>query len=304
MQNTTTLDQLRALITVAETGSFSAAARQLRRVQSAVSQSMANLEAQLGLVLWDRSTRRPTLTEAGRVILAAAQRVCAEVDGLHNLAAELHKGLEPEVSLCVDALFPVAALVELGQDFARAFPAVNLRVQTETLTAVAARVLSGQATLGVALPLAQGKGLERRVLAPVRMLAVVAAKHPLSRQRGKVSTSRLQQEIQIVLSERGEEGIPDQAVLSARTWRVFDLHTKHALLLGGLGWGNLPEHLIRDDLHTGRLVRIHPAAWGQEEHTLYLAAIYRPSTTLGPAHRWMLTRLEELCLREARAGRT
>lgn len=299
IQSALTLDQLRALLAVAESGSFSSAARQLRRVQSAISQTMANLEAQLGLTLWDRSTRRPTLTEAGRVILAAAQRVCADVDALHNLSAELRKGLEPELSLCVDALFPVAALVELCQDFAVAFPAVNLRVQTETLAAVAARVLSGKASLGVAGPMGQSQGLERQVLAPIRMLAVVAGTHPLARQRGPISTSRLKQEVQIVLSERGDEGVPDQAVLSARTWRVFDLHTKHALLLGGLGWGNLPAHLIRDDLRHKRLRRIQPAAWGAEEHTLYLSAVFRPGTPLGPAHRWMLSRLTELCQREA-----
>jgi DNA-binding transcriptional LysR family regulator len=132
------------------------------------------------------------------------------------------------------------------------------------------------------------------------MVAVVAGTHPLARHRGPVSTSRLQKEVQIVLSERGAEGVPDQAVLSARTWRVFDLHTKHALLLGGLGWGNLPAHLIRDDLRHKRLCRIQPAAWGKEEHTLYLSAVFRPGTTLGPAHRWMISRLEELCLREAK----
>ena len=61
-----TLDQLRVLVSVAESGSFSAAARRLGRVQSAVSQSIQTMEATLGLALFDRSTRTPALTEAGR----------------------------------------------------------------------------------------------------------------------------------------------------------------------------------------------------------------------------------------------
>ena len=61
-----TLDQLRTLLLVSEHGSFSAAARKLGRVQSAVSQSMANLESELGVVLWNRGARAPTLTEQGR----------------------------------------------------------------------------------------------------------------------------------------------------------------------------------------------------------------------------------------------
>ena len=66
MLEAVTLDQLRVLITVAEEGSFSAAARKLKRVQSAISQAMANLEGQLGLLLWDRSAKVPKSTEIGR----------------------------------------------------------------------------------------------------------------------------------------------------------------------------------------------------------------------------------------------
>ena len=61
-----TLDQMRALVVVAEAGSFSAAARRLGRVQSAISQSIQTMEATLGVALFDRSTRTPALTEAGQ----------------------------------------------------------------------------------------------------------------------------------------------------------------------------------------------------------------------------------------------
>src|SRR5262249_5632015 len=104
--------------------------------------------------------------------------------------------------------------------------------------------------------------------------------------------------VQIVLSERKDEGVPDQAVLSPRTWRIADLYTKHAMLRAGLGWGNLPEHMVREDLRAGRLVRIRPTAWAEDEHTIHLSAIYRRDTTLGPARRWILSRLAALCARE------
>ncbi|HEX6243894.1 MAG TPA: LysR family transcriptional regulator, partial [Polyangiales bacterium] len=61
MYDPVTLDQLRALVSVAQEGSFSAAARKLSRVQSAVSTAMANLEQQLGVAVWDRSEKRPRL---------------------------------------------------------------------------------------------------------------------------------------------------------------------------------------------------------------------------------------------------
>lgn len=303
-----TLDQLRTLAVVVEEGSFSAAARRLRRVQSAISTSMANLERQLAVPLWDRRTRIPRLTEQGRAVLALARRVLAEVDGLKKLAAEMAAGLEPRVSLCVDALFPVDVLAAACARFAEEMPAVELRVETEVMSAVAARVLAGAATLGLATPLGLAPGLERRVLAPVRMVPVVAPGHPLASVQGSIATRRLGEAVQIVLSERGDVGVADQAVLSPRTWRVGDLHTKRALLRAGLGWGNLPEHLVREDLDAGRLVRIRPAAWRPDEHTLHLAAIYRSDAVLGPAHRWLLGELSGLCAADGaappRVGRT
>jgi DNA-binding transcriptional LysR family regulator len=296
---TFTLDQLRALIAVIEEGSFSAAARKLHRVQSAVSTAMANLETQLGVSLWDRSTKIAKLTDQGQAIVAAARKVCSEADSLRKLAAGMAAGLEASVSLCVDILFPVMALVDLCERFRDEFPSVDLRVDTQTMTGVSARVIDGSATIGVASPMGVTAGLERKVLTTIQMIPVVSPQHPLASLRGPIPTTRLRDTIQLVLSELHGEGHPDQAVLSSRTWRVRDLHTKHALLRAGLGWGNLPEHLVRDDLRTRRLVKIRVEAWGEDEHTLYLSAVYRGDVTFGPAHRWLFTQLEQLRLRDS-----
>ena len=107
--------------------------------------------------------------------------------------------------------------------------------------------------------------------------------------------ARFADAVQVVLAERGGPGVDDQAVLSRRTWRVADLHTKHALLREGLGWGNLPEHLVRDDLRRKRLVVVRPDAWREDEHRLTLYAVHRPDTGMGPAHTWLLERLASDC---------
>jgi len=300
---TFTLDQLRALIAVIEEGSFSAAARKLHRVQSAISTSMANLEHQLGVPLWDRSTKVARLTDQGQAVVAAARKVCTEVDSLRKLAAGMTVGLEASVSLCVDMLFPLTALVDLCEKFRAEFPSVDLRVDTQTMTGVSARVIEGSATIGVAAPMGVAPGLERKVLTTIQMIPVVAPQHPLAAVRGPIPTARLRDSIQLVLSELQGEGHPDQAVLSSRTWRVRDLHTKHALLCAGLGWGNLPEHLVRGDLRARKLVAIRVEAWGKDEHKLYLSAVYRGDVTFGPAHRWLLSHLEHLCLRDADRSR-
>lgn len=302
---TVTLDQLRTLLAVADAGSFSAAGRRLRRAQSAVSYAMAGLEQQLGVVLWDRATRIPTLTSHGRAILAKATRVCREADELVALASALAGGLESSVSLCVDALFPLPVLVELCREFALQFPAVDLRIDTRTLSAVSARVLEGAATIGVVSPPGIMPGLETLTLASVRLVPVAHPGHPLAKHKGPLRNADLSAHVQIVLSEGVDTGVPDQGVVSARTWRVADLNTKRALLRDGLGWGSMPLHDVADDIAAKRLLPLVTTAFGEEGMLLELVAVFRPTTVFGPAHHWLLERMERLCRRYgARAKQT
>lgn len=99
MLDAVTLDQLRTFIAAAEEGSFSAAGRKLRRAQSVVSQTLLNLEAQLGVTLFDRSERYPKLTEAGVALLTEARGVADQMDGFKARARSMKEGLEPELSV-------------------------------------------------------------------------------------------------------------------------------------------------------------------------------------------------------------
>jgi DNA-binding transcriptional LysR family regulator len=161
------------------------------------------------------------------------------------------------------------------------------------MTAVTKRVLDGRATLGVVGPTGEDPRLTRIPLARVNMIPVVGQAHPLARGRGRLRKEELARHVQIVLSERDGDWTPDQAVLGARTWRVAELATKRELLLAGLGWGNLPAHMIDRDLRAGTLVAIRPAAWAEDEHSLMLSAVHQRA--LGPAHRWVVESLSALC---------
>src|ERR1700747_2589297 len=136
-----TLDQLRTFIAAAEQGSFSAAGRKLRRAQSVVSQTLANLEGQLGVSLFDRRTRSPTLTEDGRALLQEARAVADRVDGFKARAKTLREGLEPELSLSIDVMYPMSELIEAVAKFRDMFPHTPLRLFVEVRGAVIERVL-------------------------------------------------------------------------------------------------------------------------------------------------------------------
>src|SRR6202167_2866947 len=121
------LDQLRTFIAAADEGSFSAAGRRLRRAQSVVSQTLANLEGQLGVKLFDRSARIPVLTDQGRALLDDARAADGDVDLLKARAKRLAGELEPELSVAVDVVLPLAPLTTTVVAFPMEFPAKYLR---------------------------------------------------------------------------------------------------------------------------------------------------------------------------------
>ena len=102
-----------------------------------------------------------------------------------------------------------------------------------------------------------------------------------------------------MLGEHRQEADPSDghAVFSPRTWRVVDLSTKLALIAGGLGWGHMPEHLVRDELRKGSLVELDLEAWGQRPPRRSLLLVWRKGVVMGPVARWAEQRLVHLCRR-------
>src|SRR5437667_6993029 len=121
-----TLDQMRVLVAVAETGSFSAAARRLGRVQSAISQAIQSLEAALGTQLFERDGKLPKLNDAGRVILQDARHVIDGAEMLKARAEAITEDVEPELTLAVEAVFPNGVLISSLRAVREAFPSLSV----------------------------------------------------------------------------------------------------------------------------------------------------------------------------------
>ena len=288
-----TIDQLKVFLTVVETGSFTAAARRLRRAVSAISYTIATLEQQLGIALFDReASRTPVLTEAGQAVLSKARVVAVGVDDLRASVRALLGGVEAEVTLVVDVMLPSARLVDAVQAFEATFPTVKLRLHVEALSAVAQLVRGGMARVGVGGGvLAREPDLEQIHVGEVEMIPVAAPGHPLALTR-PVPAGAARRHRQLILTVRTpfSEG-PDVGVFAAEGWRLADLGAKHALLLAGVGWGNMPEPNVRQDLAAGRLVRLElPEARGG---AYAFQAMYRTDTPPGPAAAWLIQRFAD-----------
>ena len=230
------LDHLRMFIAAADEGSFSAGGRRLRRAQSVISQTLANLEAQLGVKLFDRSSRSPVLTSQGLALLAEARAVVSRMDVFKARAKGLSDGLEPELCVVVDVVFPLDRLTSAVMAFQEKFPATPLRLYVEALGAVVQPVMDGRCALGVmgSLPTAPPQ-LTRERLLSLRWAFVASPTHPLASLKGAIPAPVLAQHRQLVLTDRSELSQGKEfGVFFANTWRLADLGAKHAFLRAGL----------------------------------------------------------------------
>src|SRR4030081_4097585 len=191
------LDQLRIFIAAADEGSFSEAGRRLARAQSVVSQTLANLEGQIGVELFDRSARFPVLTDQGRALLADARTVAGNVDLFMAQAKSLAGGLEPELSVAVDVMFPDATFTGAVIAFQKAFPATLLRFDVES-SAVVDPVLNRRCAVGIvgSWSLAPPQLAHERLLT-VKIPIVVSSQHPLATCRGSIPTTVLDEYVHL-----------------------------------------------------------------------------------------------------------
>jgi len=286
------LDQLRTFIAAADGGSFSAAARRLRRAQSVVSQSLANLESQLGVRLFERTGRFPVLTAQGRALLSEARAVAGSVEVFKAHAKGLAEGFEPELSIAVDVLFPVTTLTAAVAHFQGRFPDTVLRFDVQS-SAVVEPVLEGRCRLGVVGSwAAESEQLTFEHLLEVSLPVLVAPHHHLATRHGPIPSAALAECTQLIHIDLANLAHARGFVLqSPRTWHLAHLQTQLAFLRAGLGFGILPLSMVECDLANGTLVQIQPEDVPPGGHVMAMSAVYRKDRPPGPAGRWFIDRM-------------
>lgn len=294
MEANPTLDQLQVFLAVAETGSFSAASRALNRAQSVVSYSIANLEAQLEVTLFERSgVRQPKLTNEGTAMLEHARRIVAGLQDLRARAKGLKQGLEAELSLAISTMVPAEAVVEVLREFREQFPTVTLNLNVGELGMVMDMVLNRKAGIGIGGAMFhQDDGLVIDKVGHSFMVPVAASDHPLALIDRPLTLADVREEVQLVVTDAsGLTKGRDFNVLSYKKWRVSDIATKYQLIRGGLGWGGLPASVVRNDLMNGVLKALQLDAYEGGEYPLY--ALRKADTPCGPAAKWLVDAFQE-----------
>jgi DNA-binding transcriptional LysR family regulator len=289
-----TLDQLRILIAVAETGSFSAAARRLGRVQSAISQSVQALEATLGLALFDRSERVARLSEAGRALLADARQVVLSAESLRAHAESIALEVEPELSLAVDAAVPEEPLMSSLKALAEEFPHLPVTLFTEALGGAEQRLRDRTARLGILVPLPSLSAADfiGDFLGEIPLVPVVAADHALALEPVPLSREAIERHVQLVLTDRtpltaGFSG----NVIGRRIWRFVDMGVRLQYLLAGFGWCYMPTHLVAGAVAAGRLAVLDIAEHRGRRFAFPLHIVHERGRPPGRAGRWLVAEL-------------
>ena len=285
---TVSLDQLQAFVAAADAGSFSGAARALRKAQSAVSTQVANLETDLGLELFSRHGRSPVLTPAGERLLLEARVVLDRREHLLGVASSLEQQVENRLVVAIDELYPEHALGALFAGFAQNFPFVELELLFPLMEDVSRMVQSGAADLGV---MWRQEGLPTELgfqtIGWVPLKLVCGRNHPLAKE--KVAWEELKRHRQILVAARSDGPEKRRLRVAAEVWWVESHWVILEMVKHGIGWAFVSDHVIASspaapDLMTPDL------QFDNGDWPVALELVWHKQRPCGPAAAWLRER--------------
>lgn len=193
--------QLRYFLAVANEGGFSKASEALHLTQPTLSKVIKQLEDELGVLLFDRTTRHSQLTDAGQVLRAQAGAILKSVEQVHGSLAELTSGTRGSLTLGLPPVVGSSIFPPLIAAFRQSHPRMEIQLVEEGSKQIEKLVLEGRLDLGAIVLPASSDGFELMPLAKHELKLVVQRGHPLS-QQGRVSLRQLREQ-PFILFRRG-----------------------------------------------------------------------------------------------------
>ncbi|HTF96655.1 MAG TPA: LysR family transcriptional regulator [Cellvibrio sp.] len=281
-------DAVAVFLSVLDTGSFSAAARQLGRVPSAVSMAIANLEAELALELFDRSGREPKPTAQALALEPQARLLVAQLQQLNTQALELSQGLETRLTLVIAPELQSTQWVRPLQVLAREYPSLEIQVITAPQTDALRLLHDGGAQLALVFqrPAADGRESFQEV-GRETLVAVIARQHPLLQQlspEGQLSDSQLRPIRQVMVGSLSQDDAHNPGgpfcITSEHYWRVDHPESALQMVLSGLGWAWLPRAFVQPYINGQMLVELPIANFTNGEE-LWVDLVWSRERPLG-----------------------
>ena len=300
-----TPDTLALLQSVAQAGSFAAAARQRNLVPSALTYRVRQVEEALDVLLFDRSSRQARLTEAGGELLREGARLLVDIDAVANRVKRVATGWEPQLTVAVDSIIDHATVMELCEAFFALNPPTRVKLRDEALSGTLHSLVSGQSdlALGVVLTESTTAGLRSEPLGVLSFVFAVAPHHPLARANEPLGDDLVRRYRAVAVADsipRGD-GVTTGLLAGQDVFTVTSMSAKIDAHIRGLGAGFLPTCLAQPYIDSGRLVvkRVERA-----ERHIQVSYAWRDGTgkTQGRAMQWWLERLQHPVARAALIG--
>ena len=277
-----TYEQLRVLQAIVTAGTFRGAAEKLFKSQPAISNMIKKLEDECGIQLLSRDQYRPKLTAPGQVFYEKALLALNQMNQLSGLSKRLAKKEESLVRIAINAVCPLQVLLGTLSDIDHAYPATQLDVSTESMGGAMERMADG--ATDIAITTSTDMDPSCMEAAPFLLVRIIQVAHrdyePIA--HGRVNAAEdMRQYVQMIVADSSHhshsQSLDVQA--DARHWRVTDFAANKEIILAGMAWGAMPEHLIRAELASGELVPIHVEGIEPRLSQLYL--IQRTDKAIG-----------------------
>jgi len=285
------LEQLAAFIAAAEKGSFSAAARHLGKSQSSVSIGVNNLELDLGVTLFDRSTKYPTLTMQGERLYEQAKVLLRQAERIQSYAQDVVEEVEDTIKIAVDPLVPFSVIESALEKMAQTYPYTQVQILKISGEQLNQAVLNQDVQLGFHLATkAVPDNLEFAAIAQIEWVCVCSPDSELA-DMDKVDNETLIAVRQIVCSSMLDSAIlKSMGRISQEIWQAFDQDDMLRLVEQGLGWAFAPKSMALEKQATGSLIEFTPEFKCDK---IYYACdlVWKANTQQGPAMRFLLKEL-------------
>jgi DNA-binding transcriptional LysR family regulator len=305
-----TPEALRMIDTIARTGSFAAAARELGRVPSALTYSVRQLEEHLDVLLFDRRSRQAQFTPAGEALLKEARRLLADMGVVAQRVRRVASGWEPMLTIVVDDIIDHSTLLELCEAFFEhlgqaAGAGTQLRLRTEVLAGTWEALSTGHADLavGVGTAMPAPSGVVCEALGTIDFTFVTGPKHPLANLQGDISDAVLLQHRAVAVADSARRIAPITVNLQPGqdVFTVASMDDKIKAIERHLGCGYVPKHRVLKQLADGRLIEGHLQ---RPQYAVEMGYAWRGSTRtarqgMGLALQWWLEKLSHNATRQA-----
>jgi len=253
-----TLEQLKMLVKIADTGSVLAAAEALHRTQPTVSVAIRKLEDELGVLLLDREQYRATMTLAGQQLCQKARTILKQTEEFAILARHLAVGKEPELHLAIEASCPLPLVLKILRESEKKYPQTEFSLQVENIWGALEKLQHDEVDLAISPWFEDLPGLESIPL--IRTCLITVAAPGFCPAELELSQDEMKQYVQVVVRDSSRNPLQQKSygvLEDGRHWVVGDHITKKELILARMGWGKLQEHLIAEELAAGSLIPLN-----------------------------------------------